>query len=652
MKINNYEICGETVSDEHSFSIKSSPETLRILSKHLYQNPKNAIVRELVSNAYDSTIRAKSEIPVDVTLSTNSLTIRDYGTGLAPKDITNLYTTYFHSTKKEEKESIGSFGLGAKTPFSYTDEFYIVTYWYGTKHHYTAFIDQDSGYPKIRKTKEEATLEKNGLRISFAIKISNERWTSILQQELLGFPSKIINCNIPISFLDKTREESSDTWIKIPKGRTELKIPVQPSVLVGHTLYPVSLSEDRLSTLYRLGIVLKFHPSEVEVTPSREELHFSNNTKQAIQTRTEETFRVWQEKALQEVNAVRDLYTLRKQYPELFWKFRGLLPKNIYYTPSGVSLVPPGNLVTTKTYVKLDPTVRSFCRTRNGTPKESVRKSCSVLDSNVFCYPKGRAPIQAIKNYLKAHRAVSHVFLFPSQQDLKAAQQEIGFPDSACYSTERLHQLVTPEIRSSNPKPKTIRNKFSYYRYQYRWNLITEQTYPHGYQVYVLLDRFKPVYMGNRLGSNRLITWAQSIFEITVLGISKKDKAQVPDLWDSLETFLYKRFCYYENIVTPEVWNTSYFRTSSNPSLLEKLQNISPIANRLLQEYKTYQDYKKEIELYSQLSNHLQRSLPSVENKYQLLYNEYPLLKELYSTPSKIQYVKLVEELRSYKERV
>ena len=133
----------------HTFSIKASPVAFDILSSKLYSNPILAIVRELLTNAYDSHKAAgKEDVPIKVNIPSYlepSLIIRDYGLGLSKEDVMEMYTTFFSSTKSDSNDFTGCFGLGSKTPFSYTTSFSVNSYWNGTKYYFIATKKDEIG---------------------------------------------------------------------------------------------------------------------------------------------------------------------------------------------------------------------------------------------------------------------------------------------------------------------------------------------------------------------------------------------------------------------------------------------------------------------------------------------------------------------------
>ena len=115
------------VGEIGEFRIRNSAKAFSILSSGLYANKVRAVIRELSCNAVDSHVAAgRADTPFDVHLP-NALephfSIRDYGTGLSHDQVTQIYTTYFESTKTNSNAFIGALGLGSKSPFSYTDNF-------------------------------------------------------------------------------------------------------------------------------------------------------------------------------------------------------------------------------------------------------------------------------------------------------------------------------------------------------------------------------------------------------------------------------------------------------------------------------------------------------------------------------------------------
>ena len=99
-----------------------------LLSSTLYKEPYRAIVRELVSNAIDASKRIGANEPVILhvpkTLNdiNNEFYVQDFGIGMSLEQVINIYGNYFASSKQNDSNSIGGFGLGGKTPFIYVKD--------------------------------------------------------------------------------------------------------------------------------------------------------------------------------------------------------------------------------------------------------------------------------------------------------------------------------------------------------------------------------------------------------------------------------------------------------------------------------------------------------------------------------------------------
>lgn len=153
------------------FTIKQDHKTFRAFSDGLYSDKIAAIIRELSSNAVDAHRSAKNmETPFELFLPCSSnpkFSIRDYGTGLSDKQIDDIYTVYGESTKEDDNDNIGGFGLGSKTPFAYTDQFFIRSYYNGEVTTYSFYFDEDE--PAYLQLGKEETIEPNGLEIFFDV---------------------------------------------------------------------------------------------------------------------------------------------------------------------------------------------------------------------------------------------------------------------------------------------------------------------------------------------------------------------------------------------------------------------------------------------------------------------------------------------------
>lgn len=154
-----------------SFDMLNCAKGFHILISRIYTKKIEAVIREVLCNAYDAQIQAGNEhIPVQVTLPSiidPHFKVRDIGIGLRP-DQMGMYTTLFQSSKEEEEAQTGYYGLGSKSPFAYSSTFNITTYYEGIRRQYSAVLDGKS-VPKLVKMTEEASSEPTGVEISVPV---------------------------------------------------------------------------------------------------------------------------------------------------------------------------------------------------------------------------------------------------------------------------------------------------------------------------------------------------------------------------------------------------------------------------------------------------------------------------------------------------
>lgn len=130
-----------------------------ILRNKMYSNKIAAVAREITSNSRDANREnKKTDVPIEIEivepnvfLSSTDMQImfKDKGTGITPDRMANIFLNYGASTKRNTNKQTGGFGLGAKTPFAYTDTFTVVTVYKtptgNVKDTYTASITDRSG---------------------------------------------------------------------------------------------------------------------------------------------------------------------------------------------------------------------------------------------------------------------------------------------------------------------------------------------------------------------------------------------------------------------------------------------------------------------------------------------------------------------------
>lgn len=140
----------------------------------LYTDPITSAVREVISNAQDTTINAKSNKPIEIRLYKldKKFSVKDYGTGMTKEELIQVYAQFGASTKTEDLDSIGAYGLGAKAPLAYTTMFMVKTIKDGKL--VEAMCTRDDTGINISIIQEKETTEPNGTTVEFAIKTAED----------------------------------------------------------------------------------------------------------------------------------------------------------------------------------------------------------------------------------------------------------------------------------------------------------------------------------------------------------------------------------------------------------------------------------------------------------------------------------------------
>lgn len=154
-----------------NFGISDVRLVVDILSK-LYAYPIRTLVQEYICNGRDAMREAGTwgKQPIEITVP-NTLDpvfkVRDYGVGITPDRMENIFVNYGSSTKRNTNAQTGGFGIGAKSAFSYTDSFSITSYVNGRKYLYVAHLGDDGG---VNLISNESSSEPNGVEISIGVK--------------------------------------------------------------------------------------------------------------------------------------------------------------------------------------------------------------------------------------------------------------------------------------------------------------------------------------------------------------------------------------------------------------------------------------------------------------------------------------------------
>lgn len=275
---------------------------------NIYSNPIGSICREITSNCFDSHLEAKVDKAVVISKvyedETTYIVFKDVGVGLSPQRMSKIYMNYGSSTKRDDDSLIGGFGLGSKTPLSYADYFYIETVSNrklvdlpvrnvpyvkfgklevildkGIKYDY--LFSKGEEFPTLELLNEEETEECNGTEIKIEIKdyADQVKFETALKEQLSYFDNVYfkgwnINNYYKIYDNDLYKFRSTDLYSD------------EMHICLGKVAYPIDwkkIDEERLN----IPVGIKFEIGELIVTPSRENLRYTDEIKVLVKERVQ-----------------------------------------------------------------------------------------------------------------------------------------------------------------------------------------------------------------------------------------------------------------------------------------------------------------------------------------------------------------------------
>jgi hypothetical protein len=279
---------------QSSFSIAMNGKAFRVLSDQMYQNKIGSIVREISCNAVDAHIMAGTpELPFRIHLPDAFepwFSVQDFGIGLTPDAIESVFTVYFASTKDTSNDTVGAFGLGAKTPFSYTDQFTVTSVVDGVKRMYSAFI-MESGIPSIKEMDCSKTTECNGVEIKMSAKREDyNKFASEVSEQLKFFKVKpvVVNTASQFKFQPVSLDVVIDTKNVAITNTAAGYGQAWASLIQGQVGYPLDINQLRekisaenkrlLDALSGSQVRFYFNIGEIGVTASREGVEYNKST--------------------------------------------------------------------------------------------------------------------------------------------------------------------------------------------------------------------------------------------------------------------------------------------------------------------------------------------------------------------------------------
>jgi len=327
-------------SEGISFGIKEDglAHIFNVLRNQLYSNKILAVIREYSCNAFDAHVEAgKAEIPFEITAPTLfdlNFSVRDFGSGLSPDQIKEVYAFYGESTKRHSNLLVGQLGLGSKSGFAYGENFVIKSHYQGKVYIYNAYIDE-SKKGEIRLISEEPS-DSTGVEIVIPVKPKD---TFSFQENIKSFfkffkvKPTIKNINqeqLSLAWTNQQVVMAGDGWEFL---LCENKYVQNPTLaIMGNVAYPINGSSiDGFPAEFYSDFIVEFQIGELEVSASRESLQFSTATQNVIKKRFAKIQQEITKQFTEKVDSCLTLFDAKAMFDDLtsmagrFYKFNSLI---------------------------------------------------------------------------------------------------------------------------------------------------------------------------------------------------------------------------------------------------------------------------------------------------------------------------------------
>lgn len=259
----------------------------------LYSNTALAVIREYSTNARDAHIAAGCpERPIEVTLPStfdNMLIIKDYGTGMSKDDITDHFSKYGWSSKRDTDDEVGSLGLGCKSGLTYTSQFTLVTTQDGITN--TVLVTrEEAGGGVVQIIDTVQTDEPNGTEVQIPVK----NWSDMASNAKAFFKywdrgTVLLDGVEPECIWDekggRIRVDEDIMVIPVASGNER-----QSMLVMGGVAYPINLDKVAaknygiVTDAQYMRCVVRVPIGTINFVPSREALNYNKRTLETIET--------------------------------------------------------------------------------------------------------------------------------------------------------------------------------------------------------------------------------------------------------------------------------------------------------------------------------------------------------------------------------
>jgi hypothetical protein len=264
------------------FSISDNPEDQRFIMNslaRLYSDLSTATAREYATNAHDEHVRHGIKRPIEVTLPSVMhpfYSVRDFANGMDRRTLAKIFTTFGVSTKRKSNSFNGLLGYGSKVAAAYTNQFTVTSIHNGIK---TVAVIQRTAESAIvlDVVAEEKSDEPSGVLIN--VPVHNPAEFAQKAKDFFKFW-------LPGTVLVNGVAPKHNVGKKIAEGlyHTNGMEWNTSYVVMGNVAYRINNPSAlfRNTALAHVNFVAYVDNADVEFTPSREDLIYSDLTKTTL----------------------------------------------------------------------------------------------------------------------------------------------------------------------------------------------------------------------------------------------------------------------------------------------------------------------------------------------------------------------------------
>jgi len=558
-----------------------------LLASKVYSHKERAVIREMACNAHDSHIMAGTEdVPFDVHLPTRLepyFSLRDYGTGLSDEEVRDHYAGIGISTKRDNQNVIGCYGIGTLSPYSLADSFTVKSYKDGMCRTYSCYRN-DQRVPVVSLLTECETDEPNGVEVN----VSVEDKTYEFQEEAVhvfqfweGTLPNINNKHVVEKCEDIRKEYAFEgDGYGLTSGWGNMV------AIMGNISYAIPHELDEFSCQG----YLKFELGELTFDSGRENLAMDTKTKEALKAKFEEVRESLTADAIAQIKALPTAWDQSVLANELN---KGELGRKI---KADLHEYAPDKTTEEMTYFS------GYSRHYGGIDKGNTNNI--PMGNNVEYYAHKPRFQGRIKQYLKEKNSHTTLVLLTTQQIA-----ETGIPADLINDLEELPKVYSNYSGSSGTVDKckvyTIKDRrYDSYKNRENWTEAEVDLKDGEERVYVEINRFEVV--GQKWFTNTTSQIRSSIEDlkehigdVEVYGVKSalvKSKGFQNGNWISVDEYLKREM----TKVAPKKIE-KFTESSSMAKLLCSLADM--VDDERFAEFKTLYDNQDEYGLCKILSN-------------------------------------------------